>query len=224
MASPTGRDEHCGDLRSGLSADHPNRPWPGGVRVAGRRPVPSLPELQAEAIGNAVAADMVIYVGGITPNWKASRTIAPALNCPRCRRTWCTRFTRPASRSSWSIAAVPPLPCRGKPRICPRFFRPLSGRRRGPRRWRGSLRRGEPLRPPASDVLPGHSGHAEFHRLHDDQSHLPLLQRHSFIRVRPRLELHEVRFPERQAGVEKNPGRRRGESDVHGEEFRQTRR
>ena len=42
---------------------------------------------------------------------KAKDSIGVRLNCLTCRKNSCRRSTRPASRWSWSIAAVPPSRC-----------------------------------------------------------------------------------------------------------------
>ncbi len=203
-------------------------PGRGGGRggFGGRGAAPTRPpaELQAEAISNAVELPTSSFMSAASlPRRKASSTTAPASSCRRCRRILCRRFTRPASRWSWSIAAVRTWRSRGRPNICPRFFRRGIRASQAGRPWaKSSLATSIPSGHltvtfyRATTDLPAFTNYAMADRTYRYYEGKPL---YAFGHG---LSYTKFDFQERQAGVEHDGRQRHGESDVHGEKHRQS--
>ena len=91
-------------------------------------------EMLADAVAAAKSADVVIYVGGISPQLEGEEMQRELRRLQRRRpdahriagragRNCSRRCAPPASRSCSSIAAAAPSRCRGRRSICPRLCR-----------------------------------------------------------------------------------------------------
>ena len=152
-----------------------------------------LADLTAEALGLATNADLIIYVGGLTPAQEGEGFDRDSIELPDVQE----KLVRGASRHRQADGHGQLQRFRHRADLGGRTSAGdspslVSGRGRRSRRGGSLVWRGQSFRPLAGDILPCHRGFARFHRLFDDQSHLPLLQRQAALCVRPRLELHQV--------------------------------
>ncbi len=206
-----------------------------GAPAAPARP---LPELQAEALSNAANADILIYVGGINSqlegeegNARGAGGIEGFNNGDR------TRIELPQVQEDFIHALyatgkpVIVINCSGSPMAMPWEVEHLPAILQA---WypgeEGGRAVGEVL---FGDVNP--SGHLPL-TFYQSITNLPAFTNYSManrtyryftgqprIRVWTRLELHQIRFPERQLGLQENSRQRHGKGVVHREEHRRPR-
>ena len=164
-------------------------PW-SGQDNATTRPIP---ELSAEALGNAAKADLIIYVGGITPAQEGEGFDRDSIELPEVQENLVQALQatgKPMVMVNCSGSAIAlPWEAEHLPAILQAWY---PGEEGGQAVAEVLFGDGQPLRAPPGDVLPRDSRSAGVHRLLHGESHLSLFSRQAALCVRPRLELHDL--------------------------------
>ena len=193
----------------------------GGRGAAPTRP---LPELQAEAISNAVAADLVIYVGGITPEQEGEEHDRTSIELPQVQEDLLHALHttgKPLIMVNCSGSAIAlPWEAENLPAILQAWYPGEEGGRAVGEVLFGDVNPSGHLPVTfyrATADLPAFTDYSHDNRTYRYFSGTPLFA------FGHGLSYTKFDFKSGKLESARNPGQRHGESDVHGEERRQPR-